>query len=63
MTQRDMMRFLWRNYAPNEERVVREYAAREEAGEVARMSNSLAIPPLEYARLLLNDGLRKGWLD
>lgn len=33
-----MMQFLWRSHAPDEERVIREYAAREEAGEIARDS-------------------------
>jgi hypothetical protein len=46
-----------------EGRVVREYRARKKAGEVPRDSNSLAIPPLAYACRLLDDGLRKGWLD
>lgn len=57
------MQRLWRSHAPDEQRVVSEYAAHEEAGEVARSSNRVDIPPLEYARRLLNDGLRKGWLD
>ncbi len=57
------MRHLWRSHARDEERVVREYARCEEAGDVPRNSNRYAVPPLEYARRLLDDGLRKGWLD
>ncbi len=63
VSQREVMRTLWRTHAPDEEGAVREYAAREDAGEVTRNSNNLNIPSLEYARRLLNDGLRKGWLD
>jgi hypothetical protein len=64
MKQRVMMRLIWRSHGnpPDFERVIREYAAREEAGEVARDSNRFNVPTLEYARRLLDDGLRKGWL-
>ena len=64
MKQRDMMRLIWHSHGdpPDLERVIGEYAAREEAGEVARDSSRFNVPPLEYARRLLDDGLRKGWL-
>lgn len=54
MKQRDMMRFIWRSHgdAPDLQRVIHEYAAREEAGEVTRDSNRFDVPPLEYARRL-----------
>jgi hypothetical protein len=47
MKQRDMMRLIWRNHgdAPDLERVTREHAAREEAGEVARNSAQRWEPP------------------
>jgi hypothetical protein len=63
MTQRDAMRSLWRRYAGNHEAVIREYARMEQRGEVQRGSNEHRLRPEEYAQALLNDGLRKGWLE
>jgi hypothetical protein len=60
--QRDVMRKLWVKYGPDEDRVIREYAAAEQRGEVGRARNAYAISAEEYARRLLSDGLRKGWL-
>jgi len=60
--QRDVMRELYRQQGGNEERVVRAYAAAEQRGEVRRDSNTHNVDALGYARALLRDGLRKGWL-
>jgi hypothetical protein len=61
-TQRDVMRRVWAIHGPNESRAIREYAAAEERGEVARARNKRDLPPETYARYLLADGLHKGWL-
>ena len=62
MTQRDVMRDIWRRCRPDEEAAVREYAAREARGEVERTSNRYDLTSEQYARALLADGLRKRWL-
>jgi hypothetical protein len=62
MTQRDVMRDLWQRLSRNEDAVIRAYAAMERRGEVSRTSNDYAITAEQYARALLSDGLRKGWL-
>lgn len=61
--QRDIMRQLWRKYAPDHARIIREYAVSEMAGLVPRASNPRNTSPIEYAKRLLADGLAKGWLD
>ena len=60
--QRDLMRSLWVQYAGDTDRAVHEYAAAEDAGRVPRRSNSSGMSSLDYARRLLADGLKKGWL-
>ena len=62
MGQRDVMRRIWARCKPNEERAVSEYAAAEKRGEVERASNSHGWDAEQYARALLRDGLRKGWV-
>jgi len=62
MGQRDVMRRIWARCKPNEERAVREYAAAERRGEAERASNAHGRTAEQYARALLNDGLKKGWL-
>jgi hypothetical protein len=57
------MRELVRRFGPDEERVVREYAAAEERGEVGRRSNSHRITAEQYARALWNDAVKKGWVS
>jgi hypothetical protein len=61
-SQRDKMRELYRQCAGDEEKTITAYASAEERGEVNRRSNDYALNPEEYARRLLADGLRKGWL-
>lgn len=63
ISQRDYMRELVRRFGPNEDRVVREYAAAEERGEVERKSNSHTITAEQYARALWNDAVKKGWIS
>ncbi len=61
-TQRDLMRDLFRRFAGDERRTVAEYAAAERRGEAVRRSDVHRTSPEEYARRLLADGLKKGWL-
>lgn len=61
--QRDVMRRIYARHAPNEENVIREYAAVERRGEVARARNKYHLTAEDYARRLLADGLAKGWLQ
>lgn len=62
-SQRDVMRAIWTHCAPDEERAVREYAAAERQGEAPRKQNNYGLSPEQYARALLSDGLKKGWLS
>lgn len=61
-SQREKMQELWEKYKPDIKRVIKEYAACEKEGKVNRKSNKLKKSPNQYAKELLNDGLRKGWL-
>jgi hypothetical protein len=61
-TQRDLMRALFQRYAGDPELIISAYAAAERKGEAPRASNNSGLRPEEYARALLNDGLRKGWV-
>ena len=61
--QRDVMRRIWAIQSPDEARAIREYAAAEQRGEVARARNSYNVSAEEYARRLLADGFKKGWLS
>jgi len=62
-SQRDVMRDLWSVHGPDEERVVKAYAQAERDEEATRGSNTYNQTAEEYARRLLYDGLKKGWLD
>lgn len=61
-SQRDVMRAIWAQLGPNERLVVEAYASAERRGEVARASNPTNLSPEEYARRLLHDGVKRGWL-
>lgn len=61
-SQRDVMRSIWARCAPDEDRAVREYAAAERQGEAPRKQNKHGLTPEQYARALLSDGMKKGWL-
>jgi len=56
------MRLLVNRHGMNEERVVREYAAAEERGDVVRKSNTWGYNAERYARALWRDGVQKGWI-
>ena len=62
MTQRDMMRRLVKMFGPDWDRVCLEYALAEVRGAVPRHSNRHNLTGGQYARALLGDGQRKGWL-
>lgn len=57
------MRELVSRFGPNEERIVHEYAAAEERGEVERKKNSHGLTSEQYARALWNDAVKKGWIN
>lgn len=61
-SQRNVMRRLWREHDGGQDEVVRAYAAEERAGLVLRDRNRYGLSPDAYARILLEDGLRKGWI-
>ncbi|WP_025411321.1 hypothetical protein [Gemmatirosa kalamazoonensis] len=61
-SQRAVMRHIWERCCPDDERAIREYADAEQRGEVRRTNNASGLLPEGYARALLADGLRKGWL-
>lgn len=56
------MRELFRRYRGDEAAIVREYAAAERRGEVARESNDYGLMAEDYARRLLEDARKKGWI-
>jgi hypothetical protein len=62
-SQRDVMQDIYNAHGPDVDRVVREYASAERRGEVDRARNAKAITAEAYARALLSDGERKGWLQ
>ena len=61
-SQRNVMRRLWREHDGDHHDVVRAYAVEERAGLVLRDRNRYDLSPDAYARILLKDGLRKGWI-
>jgi hypothetical protein len=61
-SQRDVMRTIFARNRDDHEAVIRDYVAAEARGEVERRSNKSGHDPEQYARALLSDGLRKGWL-
>jgi hypothetical protein len=63
VTQRDLMREIYARNRGNDNRTIAEYAAADRAGKVQRIGNKSGHTPEQYAAALLNDGLKKGWLD
>ncbi len=61
-SQRAVMRELFVRHHGNPEQIISAYAAAECRGEAPRVSNRLGLKPTDYAKALLNDGLKKGWL-
>jgi hypothetical protein len=62
VTQRDMMTRIFAAVGRDPERAIREYAAAERRGEIVRKSNKHGTDAESYARALLADGQKKGWL-
>jgi hypothetical protein len=62
MTQRDYMRLLYRQHEGSEALIINAYADAEEKGVVHRKQNNGNLTPLQYAKALYQDGIRKGWI-
>lgn len=62
-TQRDVMRRIFIAVGRDHERAIREYAAAERRGEARRKQDTYGISVEQYAKALLADGLKKGWLE
>jgi hypothetical protein len=54
------MRELVRRFGEDQDRVVREYAAMEDRGEVPRHRNQRGLSSADYARRLWADAMKKG---
>ncbi len=61
--QRALMRSFYRSYNGDEAAVCAAYAKAETEGLTFRKRGSLRLSPEEYAKMLLADGLRKGWIS
>jgi hypothetical protein len=62
ISQRNMMRDLFKRYGGVEDSVIKAYAAAERRGEVERKNNRSGYGAEQYARALWADGLKNGWL-
>jgi len=60
--QRETMRTIWSSVGGDEGRAIADYAAAERFGLVLRKTNKSGYSPEDYAKALISDGLRKGWL-
>jgi len=63
MTQRDMMRKLFRRFDGDRSRVVTAYAEAERRREVQRVHDSRDMSADEYASRLFADGVQKRWIQ
>ena len=61
-SQRDVMKELIYQFGLDKERVVREYAAAEQRGDVVRKRNESGLTAEGYARALWADGVKHRWL-
>lgn len=61
-TQREFMRGLYRHYKCSESRIIAAYSKGEKLGTVIRKRNIQSLTPEQYARALMLDGIRKGWI-
>lgn len=61
-SQVEVMRRLYRAHGGDRDAVVRAWVAAIRAREVTRKSNERRMSEEEYAKRLIYDGLRKGWL-
>lgn len=62
MTQRDMMRELFRRFGGDRAQVVEAYAEAERRGEVERVRDAHDMSADEYASRLFADGVEKSWI-
>jgi hypothetical protein len=62
VTQRELMSRIFASVGRDPDKAVRAYADAERRGEIIRKSNRYGIDAEEYARRLLADGMKKGWL-
>lgn len=62
VTQRDVMRDIYRRLGGDHDRVVAAYAAAERRGDVKRASDVHHMTPEQYAEALYRDGVAKGWI-
>jgi len=62
-SQRDFMRRLWREHGGEHDAIINAWVQAEASGEVVRASNMQGLPPQDYGRRLLYDGVKKGWLE
>lgn len=60
--QRELMRSLYKLHNGDQILTCAAYAKAEAEGRAYRKRGSLRLSPEDYARALLADGLRKGWL-
>ena len=63
MSQRDMMRMLFRQFSGDRAQVIEAYAKAERRGEVERVHNTYDMSADEYASRLFADGVKKGWIQ
>lgn len=63
VTQRAFLRELIQQFEGDSDAIVREYANAERGGRITRRRKGGAASPEDYARHLLADGRRKGWLE
>lgn len=63
VSQRDIMRQLWRQYRGDATAIIRAWARAERSGEAVRASNVRGLSPEDYGRRLLDDGIKKGWIS
>lgn len=61
-SQRDVMKRLWARHGGEVDAVVRSWAAAVRSGAAERRSNARGEGDEDYARRLIYDGRRKGWL-
>lgn len=62
VTQREVMRQIFRECRGDHERAIAGYARAERNGQVERKKNASGLDAEAYATALLKDGLSKGWL-
>lgn len=62
MNQRDKLRELFAKHGADPDRLAREYAAAERRGDVERRRTLSGAAPEDYARRLVADAAKKGWI-